>query len=85
MRIHQRHMTTWPVVPFGRKMSHPKRGYSPVVWYRCQTLTDSCQNFVLSQIKRSRINQCKQNKHEARVTEARVDKKINTKSRGPRG
>ena len=47
-RPHCHSKKTTSVVPFLRKMSHPKRGNSPIVWYCCQTLTDSCQNFVLS-------------------------------------
>ena len=60
---------------FLQKMSCPKRGYAPVVWWNCQRLTDSCQNFVLSYLMRSLNIRCKQNKHKAHVTKARTAKK----------
>jgi hypothetical protein len=44
---------TKTVVPFWWKMSCPKRGYASIVWWNCQRLTDSCQNFILSCLMRS--------------------------------
>ena len=52
--------------------SHPKKGANLVVWWPLVALSNNCQNFVLSRIKRSWKIWCKQNKHKTRVAKAYV-------------
>jgi len=65
-----------------RTESRPKKGVNPVVWWTLVALSNNCQNFVLSRIKRSWKIWCKQNKHKTRVAKACVFAKPSGRPRG---